>query len=213
MNKTEFLMELSHRLSGLDEDDLEQRLAFYDEIIEDYKADGVSEEEAVAKIGTVDEIVEQVMSEIPLTKLVALKMKPTQRAEQVQETSQKRGGSGKLVALILTFPFWFSLLIVILALIFSLYVVLWALVISMFAVDVSLVCAGIIGILGSVPLAMIQNSALAALTAGAGFLCLGLFMILMSLSVLATKGVVKLGGGFLLWIKSLFIGKEGTVNA
>lgn len=215
MNKTEFLRELNHRLSGLDENDLGQRLAFYDEIIEDYKADGVPEEEAVARIGTVDEIVDQVMAEIPLTKLVAQRMKSAQREEQTQEVLQnpKTGGTGKIVALILTFPLWFPFLIVLLALIFTFYVVLWALMISLFAVDVSLLCGGIIGFLSSVPLAMTQNTGLAALTTGAGFLCVGLFMILLFLSLLATKGVVKLGGGFLLWIKSLFIGREGAVNA
>ena len=50
MKKTEFLTALGERLSGLEPNDLAERLAFYDEIIEDYKADGISEEDAVARI-------------------------------------------------------------------------------------------------------------------------------------------------------------------
>ncbi|MBP5732536.1 MAG: DUF1700 domain-containing protein, partial [Lachnospiraceae bacterium] len=63
MKKNEFLTELKDRLAGLDQTEVAERLAFYDEIIEDYVEDGVPEEEAVAKLGTIDEIVAQIMSE------------------------------------------------------------------------------------------------------------------------------------------------------
>lgn len=202
MKKNEFLTELKRRLAGLEQTDVAERLAFYDEIIEDYKEDGVPEEEAVAKLGTVDEIVAQVMSEIPLTKLVAKKMKP-----------QKTVRGGRIAWLILTFPIWFPLVIVTLSLVFALYVVLWAIVISLFAVDLALFCAAVFLFLGTIPLAMAKNLALIGMAIGGGFLCLGLFMLFLSVSLVATKAALKLGGSFLLWLKSFFIGKEERKHA
>lgn len=202
MKKNEFLTELKYRLAGLEQTEVAERLAFYDEIIADYVEDGVPEEEAVAKLGTIDEIVAQIMSEIPLTKLVAKKMKP-----------QKTVHGGRIALIILTFPIWFPLVITVLSLIFSLYVVLWAIVISLFAVDLALFCAAVMLFLSIVPLAMAQNMALIGLVAGGGFLCLGLFMLFLSVSFLAAKAALKLGGSFLLWLKSFFIGKEEKKHA
>ena len=202
MKKNEFLTELKDRLAGLDQTEVAERLAFYDEIIEDYVEDGVPEEEAVAKLGTIDEIVAQIMSEIPLAKLVVKKMKP-----------QKTVNGGKIALVILTFPLWFPLVVTAISLIFALYVVLWAIVIALFAVDLALFCAAVFLFLGIIPLAMAKNVALIGLAVGGGFLCLGLFMLFLSVSLLAAKAALKLGGRFLLWLKSFFIGKEGKQRA
>ena len=201
MTKNAFLTELQQRLSGLEKEALAQRLAFYDEIIDEYVKGGVPEEEAVAKVGSVDVIVAQVMSEIPLTKLVARKM-----------PQKKSWNTGKIVALILTFPFWFPFLIVTVTLLFSLYIVLWALVISLFAVDAALFCLSVLGFVGIIPLSA-ENPAMVGLVAGGAFLCAGLFMLLFFLGVMAAKGVAGLGGQFLLWVKSSFVGKEEKQHA
>ena len=201
MTKNAFLTELHQRLSGLEKEALEQRLAFYDEIIDEYVRGGVPEEEAVAKVGTVDVIVAQVMSEIPLTRLVARKI-----------PQKKSWNAGKIVALILTFPFWLPFVIVIVTLLLTLYILLWALVLSMFAVDAGLFCMSVLGFISIFPL-MTQNPAVVGLVVGGGFLCAGLFMLLFFLSIMAAKGVVTLGGQFLLWMKSSFVGKEGRNHA
>ena len=202
MNKTEFLSELNHRLWRLEQNDVDERLAFYDEIIEDYVADGVPEEEAVERLGTIDEIVAQVTSEIPLKKLVAERMKP-----------QEEKHSGKLVAMIATFPLWLPLLIVGFALTLSFYIVIWALVIVLFAVDLSLLCVSVFGFLSLVPLSMQGNGPMIGMVIGMSILCFGLFMLFFSVSCLAAKGAIKLSGVFLLWIKSLFIGKGERKDA
>ena len=44
MNKQEFLAELRKGLSGLPQDDIEERLIFYDEMLEDRIEEGLSEE-------------------------------------------------------------------------------------------------------------------------------------------------------------------------
>lgn len=76
MNKQEFLTELRAKLSGLPTDDVEERLSFYGEMIDDRTEEGVTEEQAVEEMGSVDQIASQIISEVPLTKIVREKIKP-----------------------------------------------------------------------------------------------------------------------------------------
>ena len=57
MSKQEFLALLREGLSGLPREDAEERLAFYGEMIDDLMEDGMTEEDAVARIGPVDSVV------------------------------------------------------------------------------------------------------------------------------------------------------------
>ena len=57
MNKQEFLAGLQKGLSGLPQEDVEERLTFYGEMLDDRMEEGLSEEEAVAAAGSVEEIV------------------------------------------------------------------------------------------------------------------------------------------------------------
>ena len=69
MDKQEFLLRLRKELSGLPREDLEERLTFYSEMIDDRMEEGVSEEEAVAAAGSVDEILWQTVEEVPYNPL------------------------------------------------------------------------------------------------------------------------------------------------
>ena len=69
MNKQEFLAELQKGLSGLPQEDRDERLAFYGEMLDDRMEEGLSEEEAVAAVGSVEEIVRQTAADIPLAKI------------------------------------------------------------------------------------------------------------------------------------------------
>ena len=66
MDKQEFLLRLRKELSGLPQKDLEERLTFYSEMIDDRMEEGLSEEEAVAAAGSVDEILWQTVEEVAL---------------------------------------------------------------------------------------------------------------------------------------------------
>ena len=56
MTKLKFLLSLHDKLSDLPQNEVEERLSFYSEMIEDRMEEGVSEEEAVSARGSVDEI-------------------------------------------------------------------------------------------------------------------------------------------------------------
>lgn len=73
MNKQEFLGQLQKRISGLPQKDIDERLEFYREMVDEQMEDGLSEEDAVSNIGTVEEVAEQIIADIPLGKLVTVK--------------------------------------------------------------------------------------------------------------------------------------------
>ena len=76
MTKREFFALFRQELAGLPKEDLEERVSFYEEIINDKMDEGKSEEEAIAELDSVQTIVEQIASETSLVKLVKEKYKP-----------------------------------------------------------------------------------------------------------------------------------------
>lgn len=76
MNRETFLDQLRIRLSQLPEEEMQKRLDYYNEMIEDMIEDGISEEDAVESFGSVDEIAQKIMQEVPLAALMKTKVKP-----------------------------------------------------------------------------------------------------------------------------------------
>ena len=90
MTKLEFVLELNDRLSGLPSDEIEECIGFYVEMIEDGVEDGISEEEAVARIGKIDEIVDQIIAGIPFTKIAKEKIKPKRSPRRRSNPTSRR---------------------------------------------------------------------------------------------------------------------------
>ena len=137
MNKQAFLAQLRKGL--LPEDDIDERLTFYSELIDDRMEDGIPEETAVHETGTVDELVSQIVADIPLGKLVKEKITP-----------KKRPKAWEIVLLVLGSPVWLPLLIAAFAVMLSLYVVLWSVIIVLWAAFVSFAACGPAGIAAGV---------------------------------------------------------------
>ena len=70
MNKQEFITKLKSMLTDLPENEIKERIDFYSEMIDDRIEDGLTEEEAVKDIGTVEEVAKQIINEIPLFKII-----------------------------------------------------------------------------------------------------------------------------------------------
>ena len=197
MNKEMFLAKLRMELYGLPQEDIEERIAFYSEMIDDRIEEGLTEEEAVAQIGPMEDIVSQTISDIPLTKLVKEKIKPDRSLK-----------GWEIALIIICFPIWFPLLIAGGAIIFSFYAVIWSLVISAWAVAVSLVAAGI-GTTFIAIVNMVCGRALPGIaTLGVSFFSAGLGILLIFACIGMTKGAARLTARIALGIKSLFIKKE-----
>ena len=197
MNKQAFLAELRKGLSGLPQDDIEERLSFYSEMIDDRMEEGLSEEEAVSAVGTVDEIVTQVVAETPLVKIAKERIK-----------SKRRLIAGEIVLLALGSPIWLSLAIAAFAVILSLYVVLWSVIISLWAVFASLAACSIGGVVAGIVFAIGGNALTGIAMLASGTVCAGLSIFLFYGCKAATKGVLLLTKKMVLGIKSLFVGKE-----
>ena len=197
MSKQEFLSKLRNGLSGLPQDDLEERLAFYSEMIDDQIEEGLSEEEAVVAVGSVAEIVAQVVAETPLVKIAKERMK-----------SKRRLSAGKIVLLLLSCPIWLSLAIAAFAVILSLYAAIWAVIIALWAVFVSLATCGLAGAAAGCIFAANGYALQGIATIGAGLICAGLSVFLFFGCKAATKGIVLFTKKLTVWIKRCFIKKE-----
>ncbi len=198
MNKEEFLNELRARLSGLPQNDIEERISFYSEMIDDrMEEDGASEADAVNSIGPVDTIAKQIMSEIPLSKIVTQKVKPKRSLK-----------AWEIVLIVLGAPLWLPLLVAIIAVVLSLYLSIWSVVLSFYVTDLALAVASLGCLAGMVIYFVSGTAATAIFCFGAALLLAGLTILLFIGCYWMTRGVIALTGLIILGIKRLFIGKE-----
>lgn len=199
MNKQEFLDQLRNKLSGLPKEDIEERISFYREMIEDHIDDGATEEEAVSSIGSVDEVVKTIMAEIPLSKLVKNKAKTRQK---------KSMPIWAIVLLVLGFPVWFPILLSLIIVVFSFYITLWSIIIAFYAVDLALAFSAIACVIAAVGGFVTGRLAFGLFAIGSCLVLAGLSILMFFGIWYLVKGVVFITGKMLLGIKSLFIGKE-----
>lgn len=197
MNKQEFLAELRKGLSGLPQGDIEERLSFYSEMIDDRMEEGLSESEAVAAIGSVSEVVAQILEEIPLTKLVKEKVKPSRTLK-----------AWEIVLLVLGSPIWLSLLIAAFVVILAVYIVMWSVIVSIWAIEISLAACALGGAVAAAILAFQRYGLTGIAMLGAGCVCAGLSVFLFFGCKASTKGILILTKKVALGIKSQFVGKE-----
>ena len=197
MNKQDFFDALREKLAYMPKQDIEERISFYGEMIDDYIEEGCTEQEAISKIGSVNEIAEQIATDIPLSKIAKERMKAT-----------KEFKAWEIVLIVLGAPIWISLAISVLSVIISLYAVLWVVVISAWAVFGSLVACGAFGTIVGAAFA-IEISALTGLALiGAGIACAGVSIFLYFGCNALTKCILLLTKKIILGIKKLFIKKE-----
>lgn len=197
MNKQEFLDKLRARLSGLPREELDERLGFYSEIIDDRIEEGVEEDEAVLSLGSVDEVAEQIIADIPLSKIAKERIKP-QRSFRVWE----------VVLLVLGSPVWLPLLIAAFVVVLSLYVVIWSVVASLWAVFGAIVGCGVGFAALGICLICFGDVFAGIAIIGAGIVCAGLSIFAFFGCKAATKGTAWLTKRMALWVKNCFIRKE-----
>ncbi|MBO4462101.1 MAG: DUF1700 domain-containing protein [Lachnospiraceae bacterium] len=202
MNKEQFLNELKKGLSGIPKEDLDERVNFYSEMIDDRIEEGMSEEEAVSAIGDVKTIVSQIMAETPITTIVKERVN--------KEKEKKKGGISvaTLIIIVLTFPLWLPIVATIFGLAIALFAVVWSLVVAFYAVTIGLIVAGAASIVWVLGMLFYGNLAGAGLGLGAGLFCLGLGVLMVYGCVAFTKGAILLTVKALVGIKKALVGKE-----
>ena len=191
MKKHEFLQELLHRLSQLPSEERDKAYAFYAEIIDDSMEDGISEDEAVQKLGSIDEIIERIVAETPMASLIRARV------------GRKIRSGGKITLLVLGFPFWFPVLISVACVVLTLFLVAWTLVLVLWVVLASF-AAGIIG--GIAGLFLYTELGVRLVWLGGAMACMGCAILLYPACVWVTNQFARFTRR--LWAK----GKSALMN-
>ena len=195
MSKEVFLNALRMRLSSLPQKEIDERVSFYEEMIEDRIDEGKTEEEAINEIGTVDEIVEQIASETPLVNLVKEKIRPKRRIK-----------AWEIVLIILGFPLWFPLVLVALILSLVFYLLMWLFVIITYAIELALAGSGIYGFIVFF-MYLFGNGEVNISMLGMGIMCLGASVLFVFACIGATKANIKFTKFIMRKIKASFMKK------
>ena len=196
MNKIEFLDKLRARLKGLSTEDVSSSADYYGEMIDDRIEEGMSEEDAIAALGELDDIVKEILREIPLHKIVREKAK-NRRHLRVWEIVLISAGS----------PLWVPIALAFVIIVLAVYISTWTIVLSCYAVTLALAVSSVACLLGGC-------AAFVLMGVGEGLFLLGATLIVAALTILAllgcngfAKGVVYLGKKIILGIKGCFVGK------
>ena len=197
MTKKEFLAKGRKALSHLPKEELEERLAFYSEMIDDRMEEGLSEEEAVEQLGSVEAAVAQIISETSLKSIVKKKME-RRRSLRVWE----------IVLLALGSPIWLSLLIAAAAVIFSTYVTLWSAVIVIWAMLAVTVCVSSSGIFGTIVFIIEGNTMQGIALFALALICAGLSIYMFYGCKYITLSFIRLTKKILFAVKTAFVKKE-----
>ncbi len=204
MKRQEFLIRLSECLDGLPKEDMQKSLDYYAEMIDDKIEDGLTEEQAVAQIGSPEEIAKTIFKEVPITKRIKSRIK-----------SKRELSGAELALIIIGSPIWLSLLIATFAVVFSVAVAVlvvgFAVVVTLYAVLCSLY-AGVFAI-GACAVAGVVYSFVASISLGIGqglfFMGAGLFLAGLAILLffgcnLLAKCVFKLTKWLALLVKKTF---------
>ncbi|MFV0552460.1 MAG: DUF1700 domain-containing protein [Anaerorhabdus sp.] len=163
MNKSGFLERLENLLQGIDKKERDKAISFYSEMIDDFIEDGLTEIEAVEKVGKPGEIAEQII---------------TEDLSKPEKTMTKNKKTLISVLLILGSPLWVVLLLAAgCMLLFAGLIVIWLIPICVGIGGVACLIMATVSVLGSFAI-MYQNMALGIIQLGLGLFATGSFVLL-----------------------------------
>ena len=186
MRKQVFLKTLKKELSGLPKGEIEERLAFYAEISADEMEEGLTEEQAVAKIGSPFEIASQIKADY---------FSANGAKEKI--VYKRRAKTWEVVLLAVGSPLWLSLIVAAVAVVVAFYASLWAIVISVWACVVAFAVSAPVCLIAGVCWLCIGNTA-----SGVG--AIGLSLVLAGFSILFYYGGKALAKGGVMLTKIPF---------
>lgn len=192
MNKTEFLDALRRELGKLPYYEVEQSLAFYAEMIDDRVEDGMSEQDAVAGLGSVHVIAAQIIAETP----------PIPKAIAKANTGSR---TLNIVLLAVFSPIWVTIALALVLAVFMVYISIWAVIVSLWVVVGTLLICLPLGIFGLAWLWLTGYPLSGAWLLGCCLMATGLGLFSWFGVLAATKGLIKLTRTFGRWVKSRFV--------
>jgi len=194
MNKQEYLTAIREKIKAMPAEDIERFTDYYSEMIDDRIEDGLSEDDAVADMVSPDDAVEQILSEMPLAKIVKEKIKPKHELK-----------AWEVILIILGSPVWIPLLITAAVLLLTLWIVACTLLVSFYVVVLSFVVAGICGIVSVIPLFIAHCPYAAFLMLGAALIGTGIAILFIVSVKPVTVGIFKVCKASVNGIKRMFV--------
>ena len=170
MNKNEFLKFLRKKLSHLPKKEVEERITFYSEMIDDQIEEGTPEEEIISKINTSSDFQD----------LIPIKE---------NKTEKRRLTTAEIILLAVGSPVWFPILLAIIIVVLS---VIFTIVISFWAAFISLTAVSCAGLLYGIVLSITNNLTTGLAIIGASLVIGGLSILFFYLSKYTTKYSVLL---------------------
>lgn len=128
MKKQEFLKALQAALGDLAPAEQNVSLDYYDEMIDERIEAGMTEEAAVAEMGSPEQIAAEIGQNTPPMTATPPRQKPR---------------VWTIILLILGSPIWLSVLIALGSVILSLYIVLWSVMLGLWSVVLALFCTSL----------------------------------------------------------------------
>lgn len=201
MNKEAFLQSLERLLKSLKKDERQKFLSYYNEMIEDYIEDGMTEEDAVRHVGKPGNIAEEILS--------------SREAEPPRQVSL---GMKILIGvlLILGSPLWGSILLMVLCMLLCVvlmvgvaYVMIWLIPVMTACFSVSGLILCVFSLAGS-PLVMFDSAALGVMQIGTGICSAGICLLMGLVTWYLSLIFVKVSRKFTQWLKGLFRRKRGV---
>ena len=175
MNKKEFLSAVKRKIKGLPKNDVQKSLEYYEEMIADYMEEGMTETQAVASVGTVDDVAEQILAENPIPPKIKRKLE-----------------TWEIVLLWVCSPIWIPLLLSFGCILLSVYAVVWAVIISLYAVFLTFAVGGIAGVACFFAMLMAGHTVQGVFLLGMGFTLAGLSVFMLFLCNYLTSLFLKL---------------------
>lgn len=155
MNKKEFLKKMDYYLLVINDEERYRFVGYYEEMIEDYLENGLSEEEAIEKIGDPKQITKKILEE---NEEMSFKITPN-------------NSTLKIIFVIALFPIWGSLLL-------TFYVILGVVPLVILSSGLATAVIACVSILGC-PFVMIHyNIPAGIMQLGVGIICIGITLLL-----------------------------------
>lgn len=197
MTKAEFLHELANKLKQLPAEEINQQQAYYEELLADMMEDGISEEEAVSRLGNTNKIAEDLLRDQPIQVLMKKRFRP------------KNGWTVAAVAAsVLGAPLWVPLLLAFILIIAAVVLAIGAVIFSLFVCVLAFACAGVMIIVRGFWLIPLSGEN-AVCAVGIGFLLLGLVCLAFLAAEYVSVGLYRGGKWIFRGVKALLVVKEG----
>lgn len=172
MSKSIFIDTLRELLEPLNKEESDKFISYYEEIIEDYKESGLTEQEVIDKIGSPQSIANDILSE--------------------QDSINIPSSNSKIlnkILLILGFPLWGSLLLTAVLLILSVYIVILCIPFTTGVSSIAFFGAALVSILGS-PFMIFDTLNVGVVQLGLGVSSIGISILLGFITIYLSKNII-----------------------